>query len=102
MADPRIAEIRAQLAARTPGEWRHDQTPRVLRDGEWNVCVVGRDIMGETHSVSARSPTKPANADAEFIASAPSSIEYLLVELDALRAQLDALKSADAPSAGET
>lgn len=97
LSDPRIAEIRAQLAAITPGPWKVDRNWHVTAEGhDWQraLAVAGHYSDADLRVCHVFGPgnKNKAAADFAFIASAPSSMEYLLGELDALRAQLDAVK----------
>lgn len=80
LSDPRIAEIRAQLAAISPKPWCRD-----LSKGP--VFVYCDDSLGSAVAQTRLAYTmaitnEQADRNAEFIASAPSSMEYLLGELE--------------------
>lgn len=89
MAD-RIDEIRALLAAATPGPYAYDdgitddttgergKPPAVYAHGAVWVC-----------SPEAEDPAQ-ADADGRFLAAAPSNIRYLLLAVEALRQTLAA------------
>lgn len=75
--EKRLAEIRARLAAATPGSWRAELEPgndRVIwdRNGDWvaNVHSAGDETNVIAFDQSA--------ADTVFIANAPADIAWLL------------------------
>ncbi len=73
-SDPRVGEIQARLSAATPGPWktiRHDLSLYVEAES-------GEGLQANLGYVGNR----PDN-DAEFIASAPADVAYLLAELRA-------------------
>lgn len=79
----RETEIRARLAAATPGPWRA------------GACVPHAVFVGDASAprhIMAAGPTAVGTpADARFIAGARSDVNLLLTELAAVRAERDAL-----------
>lgn len=122
MADPRIAEIRAQLAAATKGPWQwfgnlatrtiylattHSGRRFVMQFDRWGMrgaqpqfqvdsAMCDLDELVSTGHVEVKHDKEIlafTHPDAKLIASAPSSIEYLLERNDALEGELDALRA---------
>ena len=84
-----IADIRARLAARTPGSW-----VATLDNDGWCVSSVPDEgaptqRMETLARLGSGSPASDTS-DACFIASAPDDIAILLAEVDRLRAKDDA------------
>ncbi len=75
-ADDRIAEIRARLAAATPGPWVM-YTRRESGHRTWSMSFVVHPSVGHV----ADDIERPA--DAALIAAAPADLDYLLALVDA-------------------
>lgn len=77
MSMERIHQIKARLAAATPGPW------------EWYCPRLYYKIMsGDNYVMEATEGVRSGN-DAEFIANAPTDIEFLLAEVDRLQKALN-------------
>lgn len=84
----RLDEIRARLAAATPGPWKNTGTG-VNQDAEWWYSV--EDAGGEW--VYDRAGVYACREqDADFIAHAPTDMAYLLDEVARLLAELRAAR----------
>jgi hypothetical protein len=97
VSDKRLAEIRERRAKISPAPWRHfPPTDNEERRGELRRYVTREvgcgDVPPEKFFIAILHwPDKPERdiADAEFIAHAPSDIDYLLSHLDALDEDLE-------------
>ena len=80
-----ITDIRARLAARTPGSWL-----ATLDDDGWRVnAVLDEGTPKERMETLARLTPASDTSDACFIASAADDIEVLLAEVERLTNALD-------------
>ena len=76
-------DIRASLAAATPGPWAVASGNRVIAPGQFQpgfegvVLRIGETFMGMAHVDDA-----VARRNAEFLAHARADIEWLLTELE--------------------
>lgn len=101
MSDERLAQIRARLAAATPGPWHDtDQDDGVLRvvfgplhpDG---TIYAERTNVAGGYALAAYFPGSMENYEGEdlhnaaFLAHSRADVEYLLAALDAATARLD-------------
>lgn len=75
--DQRIAQIRARLAAATPGPWAAWQN----KDAEPEVSQQGSYYMGLVATPSHQ-PADYGRANADLIANAPADLAWLLAERD--------------------
>ena len=85
----RIDDIRARLAAATPGPWRQDGFWCIAGKPIHWVEPIGRDdliagIGGVGMAEGQEAVSDRASADAAFIAAAPDDIAYLLGEVERL------------------
>ena len=82
-----IADIRARLAARTPGSWI-----ATLDNDGWCVSSVPDEGAPQQRMETRLGSGSPASdtSDACFIASAPDDIATLLAEVERLTAERDA------------
>ena len=96
----RLAEIRARLAASTPGPWKQAGTPDKpcpsVSAGDPSGCVVHSmlafyDQLPTLSSGSRGDTLDRWNGDADLIAHAPDDLRYLLVLVDVRGAILDGL-----------
>lgn len=81
----RVAEIREQLAAATPGEW-FVSDENTLNGCDYQIGCDGRD--GRRRVLAELNYHFEYKADAAFIAAAPSSIKFLLGEVSSLAESL--------------
>lgn len=85
--EKRIAEIREALEKATPGPWKWIDPGGLERKklvGEWEIMNFG--IGGVYDQVAG---SEPDEDDAHLIANAPEWLQFLLDELDRLRAERD-------------
>ena len=87
-----LEPIKERLAAATPGPWRvwRDPDPTNVRATAVETAWCYGDIEGDTELITDYLPT---DADARFIAEAPSDIEALIGEVERLRGQIEAVKA---------
>ena len=90
--EERVAEIRAELAAITPGPWVHVNAITGLN----YICVCGQSGDSVRHYVRASdsyAPQDSARSDAQFIARSPETVAYLLSRVETLEAHFARLKN---------
>jgi hypothetical protein len=100
-----LADIRARLAAVTPGPWSAADEHGLLPGAGPAWCVSrmrpGYESMspedGYMYDIADLGDYDRAEADAEFIAHAPEDIRFLLNEVDRLTVELRTRRSLDAP-----
>jgi len=84
--------IRARLAKATPGPWRVES--RHLGDSSAACISAGINSYGdgpESYPIGILSKGTVSDANADFIANAPTDIAFLLSEIDRLTADVENL-----------
>ncbi len=91
-----LESIKERLDEATPGPWRvwRDPDPTKVRATAVETAWRYGDIEGDTELITDYLPT---DADATFIAEAPSDIAALIAEVERLRGQLDAVREHHVP-----
>lgn len=79
----RLDEIRARAEAATPGEWIGSSTPSGRKYGVISI----RELTGEAYPIAVLSGkyARRRHPDTQFLAHAPTDIDYLLAEVERLQ-----------------
>jgi len=83
MTNEQLAEIRARLAAATPGPWTRSYEIVLLDDlglRDWYAKLVGPSLHRHNHMMKT--------VDVDFIAHAPTDMAALLAEVERLQEAL--------------